>query len=48
LFRIAPGGGTVTELAAGQLILPAGVVVADGSVYVTTPVFGPGMVARVQ
>jgi hypothetical protein len=40
LFRIPRGGGRPRELAAGQLILPAGVAV-DGSktVYVTGPVF---------
>jgi hypothetical protein len=48
LFRIPPGGGAPVELAAGQLVLPGGVDVdRDGTVYVTAPVFGPGMVARV-
>jgi len=48
LFRIPPGGGTPVELAAGELVLPGGVDVGkDGAVYVTWPVFGPGMLARV-
>jgi len=49
LFRIPPGGGTPVELAPGELILPAGVAIGDqGAVYVTTPVFGPGIVGRVD
>ncbi len=49
LFRIPPGGGPATELAAGELILPAGVAVSrGGAVYVSGPVFGPGAVARVE
>jgi hypothetical protein len=36
------------ELAAGELVLPGGVDVGkDGVVYVTSPVFGEGMLARV-
>jgi hypothetical protein len=49
LFRIPPGGGAPTELAADQLILPAGVAVArDGTVHVTAPVFGPGALLRIE
>jgi hypothetical protein len=49
LFRIPSGGGTPIELAAGQLILPAGVAVSpSGAVYVTGPVFGPGAVSRIE
>ena len=48
LFRIPPGGGSPTELAPGELILPAGVAVGKGAVYVTTPVFGPGRIVRVE
>jgi hypothetical protein len=49
LFRIPPGGGTAIELVPNQLVLPAGVAVAgNGTVYVTAPVFGPGMIARIQ
>jgi hypothetical protein len=49
LFRIPPGGGAATELAADQLILPAGVAVAkDGTVHVTAPVFGPGALLRIE
>jgi hypothetical protein len=49
LFRIPPGGGQAIELAADQLILPAGVAVGqNGAVYVTSPVFGPGMVAQIE
>jgi hypothetical protein len=48
LFRIPPGGGSPVELAAGELVLPGGVDVGkDGVVYVTSPVFGEGMLARV-
>jgi hypothetical protein len=48
LFRIPPGGGSPVELAAGELVLPGGVDVGkDGVVYVTAPVFGEGMVARI-
>lgn len=49
LFRIPAGGGTPTELAAGELVLPGGVAVgAKGAVYVAGPVFGPGAVVRVD
>lgn len=48
LFRIPPGGGSPTELAAGELILPGGVAVGRGGVYVTMPVFGPGRIVRVE
>lgn len=48
VFRIPPGGGSPTELAPGELILPAGIAVADGAVYVTTPVFGPGRIVRLD
>ncbi len=48
VFRIPPGGGSPTELAPGELILPAGIAVADGAVYVTTPVFGPGRIVRID
>jgi hypothetical protein len=48
LFRIPPGGGSPVELAAGELVLPGGVDVGkDGVVYVTAPVFGEGMLARI-
>jgi sugar lactone lactonase YvrE len=48
LFRIAPAG-TVTELAAGQLILPAGVAIdKSGTPFVTAPVFGPGQILRID
>ncbi len=48
LFRIPPGGGSPVEVAAGELVLPGGADVdKNGTVYVTAPVFGPGMVARV-
>jgi hypothetical protein len=48
LFRIPPGGGSPVELAAGELVLPGGVDVGkDGVVYVTWPIFGEGMLARV-
>lgn len=49
LFRIPRGGGTARELAADQLILPAGVAV-DGTrtVYVTGPVFGPGQLQKIR
>ena len=33
---------TLVELAAGQLILPGGVDTADGDIYATGPIFGPG------
>jgi hypothetical protein len=48
VFRIPPGGGTAVELAAGQLILPAGVAVDSRGVYVSGPVFGPAKIVRVQ
>jgi len=48
VFRIAPGGGAVTELAPNQLIMPAGIAISDGAVYVSGPVFGPGSLMRVQ
>jgi hypothetical protein len=49
LFRIPPGGGAAEELAAGELVLPAGVAVGrDGAVYVTGPVFGPGSLTRIE
>jgi hypothetical protein len=49
LFRIPPGRGAPVELAAGELVLPGGVDVGkDRVVYVTAPVFGPGMLARVS
>jgi len=49
VWRLAPGGGSRTELAPGQLHLPAGVAVtSDNAVYVTTPVFGPAGIVRVQ
>jgi hypothetical protein len=48
LFRIAPGRGARSELARGELVLPGGVDVGkNGAVYVTAPIFGPGMLARV-
>jgi hypothetical protein len=48
LLRIPPGGGSAVELVPGELVLPGGVDVGkDGVVYVTAPVFGPGMLARV-
>ena len=49
VWRLAPGGASRTELAPGQLHLPAGVAVtSDSEVYVTTPVFGPANIVRVQ
>lgn len=49
VWRLAPGGGSRTELAPGQLHLPSGVAVSsDNAVYVTTPVFGPAAIVRVQ
>ena len=49
VFRIPPGGGTPVELVPGQLHLPAGVAVTDDrGVYVTTPIFGPAAIVRVQ
>jgi glucose/arabinose dehydrogenase len=48
LYRLAPGGGSRTELAPGELILPGGVGVGGGAVYVSAPVFGPGAILRVQ
>jgi hypothetical protein len=48
LFRIPRGRGSRVELARGKLLLPGGVDVGKhGAVYVTAPVFGPGMLARV-
>lgn len=48
LFRILPGGKQRVELAENQLILPGGVAVSqDGKVYVTGPIFGEGVLARV-
>lgn len=47
LFRVRPGGSR-TELAAGQLILPGGVDAGrHGRLYVTGPVFGPGALSRI-
>lgn len=47
LFRVRPGGSR-TELAAGQLILPGGVDTGrHGKIYVTGPVFGPGSLSRI-
>ncbi|SDU52923.1 ScyD/ScyE family protein [Jiangella alkaliphila] len=47
LFRVRPGGSR-TELADGQLILPGGVDAgAHGRLYVTGPVFGPGSLMRI-
>jgi len=49
VYRLAPGGGSRVELAPGQLLMPAGIAVTgDSAVYVTTPVFGPGGIVRVQ
>lgn len=49
VWRLAPGGLSRTELAPGQLTLPGGVAVgSDNAVYVTSPVFGPGSITRVQ
>lgn len=49
VYRIPPGGGIPEELAPNTLILPGGVAVdRNGDVYVTTPVFGPGSVIRIQ
>ncbi len=36
----------VEEVAPDQLVLPGGVDVADGTTYLTGPVFGPGALAR--
>ena len=47
--RIPPGGGAPTELVPNQLTLPSGIAVTgDNAVYVTSPVFGPGTIQRVQ
>lgn len=47
LFRVRPGGSR-TEVAAGQLILPGGVDTGPrGRLYVTGPVFGPGSLLRI-
>jgi len=43
LFRIPPGGGSPTELAADQLTLPGGADVGKAGLYLTMPVFGDGM-----
>ena len=48
VFRIPPGGGTAVDIAAGQLVLPAGVAVDSRGVHVTGPVFGPGRIVRIQ
>ena len=53
LFVQYPGrkheGGYKRELAKGKLSLPGGVGVSkDGDVYVSSPVFGPGSVAKVR
>ncbi|HEY7497421.1 MAG TPA: ScyD/ScyE family protein [Vicinamibacterales bacterium] len=48
LFRIPPGGGHPQELAADQLILPAGVAVSGKNVYLTGPVFGPGTLSKIR
>ncbi|RIQ14359.1 ScyD/ScyE family protein [Jiangella rhizosphaerae] len=48
LFKVRPGGSR-TELAAGQLVLPGGVDVGrHGDIYVTGPVFGPGALLRIM
>jgi hypothetical protein len=48
LFRIPSRGRPPVELVPGQLMLPGGVDVdKHGAVYVTSPVFGPGTLARV-
>jgi DNA-binding beta-propeller fold protein YncE len=48
VFRIAPGGAKI-ELAPGELILPGGIAVdRHGTVHVSSPVFGPGMLARID
>jgi hypothetical protein len=46
--RLLPGGANTIELT-GELTLPGGVAVGHyGHVFVTTPVFGPGKIVRVQ
>jgi DNA-binding beta-propeller fold protein YncE len=47
VFRIAPGGARI-ELAQDELILPAGIAVDRRGVHVTSPVFGPGAIARIR
>jgi hypothetical protein len=48
LFRISKHGRSPVELAPDQLVLPGGVDVdKHGTVYVTSPVFGPGTLARI-
>lgn len=42
------GTARITELVPGQLELPGGVDVADGTPYVVGPVFGPGSLARID
>jgi len=49
VFRIPAGGGAAVELAPGTFILPGGVAVGrDGAVYVTSPIFGPGAVSKIE
>jgi hypothetical protein len=46
--RLLPGGANKIELT-DDLTLPAGVAIGhDGEVFVTTPVFGPGAIVRVN
>jgi hypothetical protein len=48
LFRISKHGRSPVELVPDQLVLPGGVDVdKHGTVYVTSPVFGPGTLARI-
>ena len=48
LFRIPAGGGAAVELAPGEFVLPGGVAVGRDAVYVSSPVFGPGAISKIQ
>jgi hypothetical protein len=49
VFRIPAGGGAPVELAPGEFILPGGVAVGrNGAVYVSSPIFGPGKISRIE
>ena len=48
LFKISRWGRSITELAAGQLVLPGGVSISrQGKALVAGPVFGPGQLLRI-
>jgi len=48
LFKLSDHGKHRTELAAGKLMLPGNVDVDDHHVFVSHPVFGPGMVSMLD